>query len=339
MGVLRAWDRLRRDARFAGTLLKKRPFQLLLQVTNRCNMTCDFCDFWPHGAKHDELTFAEYERLEAELSAISCFMISIEGGEPFVRKDIIEIVRLFGRRHVPVLFTNGWFIDAAAAHALFDAGVAQVGVSIDYPDAARHDARRGIKCATERAWQAVEHLERAAPHPDRQIHVMTVLMRENQACLEPLLQQSAAAGVGHGITLIATGGYRRGEGASRPDPGLGAQMSALWKRYPHLRTFRDYVAGIDPWLSGAPQSRCNAGTLSFNIDHTGGVASCIEHIDRPVGTVRDTPLRALLERLPAFDDVSTCQDCWTACRGFAQLLGEDRGVRSFADLTMRMRSS
>lgn len=38
-----------RDARFTAGILQKRPFQVLLQITNRCNMRCSFCDFWPNG--------------------------------------------------------------------------------------------------------------------------------------------------------------------------------------------------------------------------------------------------------------------------------------------------
>ncbi|MBI3890780.1 MAG: hypothetical protein HY303_04545, partial [Candidatus Wallbacteria bacterium] len=40
---------LRRDLGFAAGLLLGRPFSCLLQVTNRCNMRCSFCDFWPNG--------------------------------------------------------------------------------------------------------------------------------------------------------------------------------------------------------------------------------------------------------------------------------------------------
>src|SRR5690348_2020757 len=41
---------IRKDASFALGLLRRRPFQVLVQVTNRCNMKCSFCDFWPNVA-------------------------------------------------------------------------------------------------------------------------------------------------------------------------------------------------------------------------------------------------------------------------------------------------
>ena len=147
-----SWVEQQRDVRFAVGVLRRRPFQVLLQVTNRCNMQCTFCDFWPNGvAPGEELSLDDFARLERGLSELGTFLVSIEGGEPFVRPDLIDIVRIFSRRHIPLLYTNGWYVDDAKARALWHAGLAQVGVSIDYPTADRHDARRKTAGAFERA--------------------------------------------------------------------------------------------------------------------------------------------------------------------------------------------
>ena len=99
-----SWSEQQRDLRFAVGVLRRRPFQVLLQVTNRCNMQCSFCDFWPNGvAPGEELTLADFARIEGELSELGTFLVSIEGGEPLVRPDLVEIVRIFGRRHKTAL--------------------------------------------------------------------------------------------------------------------------------------------------------------------------------------------------------------------------------------------
>jgi hypothetical protein len=91
MGVLMDLPGLRRQLGFAVNLLRRRPFQCLLQVTNRCNMKCSFCDFWPNGAlPHEELTIDEFRQLAGQLSGLGRFLVSIEGGEPFVRADLSQ---------------------------------------------------------------------------------------------------------------------------------------------------------------------------------------------------------------------------------------------------------
>lgn len=96
------------DLRFAAGIAMRRPFQVLVQVTNRCNMKCSFCDFWPNGAHpREELSVDDFRQLAADLAKQGTFLVSIEGGEPFLRPDLVEIVRAFSAKHVTVLYTNG----------------------------------------------------------------------------------------------------------------------------------------------------------------------------------------------------------------------------------------
>lgn len=328
-----------RDLRFAAGVVRRKPFQLLLQVTNRCNMRCDFCDFWPNGvAPREELTTDDFARLAEQLAKLGTFLVSIEGGEPFVRPDLIEIVRIFARRHIPLLYTNGWYVDADAACRLWDAGLAQVGVSIDYADAVRHDRRRALPGAFDRAWNAVALLRDSAPHGQKQVHVMTVLMDDNRADLAPLLARSAREGVGHCATLLSTRGFRRAPGAAMPAAHDAGQIAALWAQHPHFRMFGDYIEGIALFLAGDAMPACRAGVQSFNIDHVGNVSACIEKIDASFGNIRDEPLDVIHRRMTAADPARGCQDCWTACRGFNQALGEGGSFRAWRDLATRMRS-
>ena len=233
-----------RDLRFAHGILARHPLQVLLQVTNRCNMRCSFCDFWPNGvAPKLELTVADYQRIAQEMAELGCFIVSVEGGEPLLRPDIIEIVRAFGKQHVPVLYTNGWFVNEAKARGLFEAGIAQIGVSIDFVDAARHDQKRRLAGAFEQAWRAVDLLREVAPHGGAQVHVMSIVMQENQHEIEQLLQMSAARGVGHCLTLLSTDGFRRGKSVDDQLPNetgansIGQHLLELWRRYPSPTQF------------------------------------------------------------------------------------------------------
>ncbi len=334
---------MQKDASFALGLVRKKPFQVLVQVTNRCNMKCSFCDFWPNVApKREELTLDDYRRVARELSELGCFLVSIEGGEPLIRQDLEGIIEAFAEHHIPALFTNGWYVDEARARSLFNAGLVHASVSIDYAEAALHDAKRGIPKTTENAWQAVDLLKAAAPRGGLQVHIMTVLMQSNEQQIEALLQQSQAHGVGHQFTLLATDGYRRGkDGPDRlPSADAAATWPALFEKYPHVRFFSDYFKTAGNFIRKEAMPECRAGLQSFNIDHVGNVSPCIERIHEVVGNVKQASLSSLHQALAArHPELSRCQQCFTACRGFNQALGDGGTKRGWLELASRMRSS
>lgn len=71
------------------------PF-LTLFVTNRCNFHCQHCFYWKNLKKpgrKKELSLKEIEKLSQDLGRLK--LLSISGGEPFLRSDLADIVRIF----------------------------------------------------------------------------------------------------------------------------------------------------------------------------------------------------------------------------------------------------
>lgn len=326
-----------RQAAFALGVLRQRPFQCLVQVTNRCNMRCSFCDFWRHPLPPaQELSTADYVRIADELAGIGRFLVSIEGGEPLQRRDIVDIVTAFSRQHLVVLYTNGWHMDEALACRLFEAGLARIGVSVDYPDAARHDAARGLHGAHTRALDALSMLRRLAPGGRRQVHMMSVLMQDNAAELDALLRLSGLCDVGHCLTLLSTEGTRRGNGHALPATVDRAHLLDLWRRHPHLYLPRRYLTGMADFLAGQAAGACVAGAQSFNIDHAGEVSPCIERIGESFGNVRHEPLPDIWRRMRDRQPATGCNRCWTLCRGISQTLSRRGSMDAWLDLARRM---
>ena len=167
---------------------------------------------------------------------------------------------------------------------------------------------------------------------------MTVLMDDNVDELEPLLQMSARERVGHCATLLSTRGFRRAAGAHMPSSEAAAQFAALWEKHRHFRMFGDYMRGIAAFVAGETPPACHAGEQGFNIDHVGNVSHCIEKIDQPFGNVRSESLVDIHRRMTDARPARGCQECWTACRGFTQALGEGGTLSTWRDLATRMRS-
>lgn len=75
---------------------KTEPVSLVHFVTNRCNARCSFCfiDFDNPETFKGELTLAEIEKLTKNLGK-SLLNVNLTGGEPFARKDLTEIAKLY----------------------------------------------------------------------------------------------------------------------------------------------------------------------------------------------------------------------------------------------------
>ena len=67
---------------------------LIFYVTNRCNFRCNFCfyrDEIDKGLKPDELTLEEIKKFSKSIGPL--MQLSLTGGEPFLRKEFIEIAQ------------------------------------------------------------------------------------------------------------------------------------------------------------------------------------------------------------------------------------------------------
>ena len=125
----------------------RRITYLRLSVTDRCDLRCSYCmpermTFLP---KKEVLSLEELYELATGFIARGVTKIRITGGEPLVRRDIIDLFSALGRRLGPpghggleelTLTTNGTQL-AQHADALARAGVRRVNVSLDTLDRAR----------------------------------------------------------------------------------------------------------------------------------------------------------------------------------------------------------
>src|SRR5580698_4689457 len=65
---------------------------LRVSITDRCNYKCIYCRTGELGAQYAELTAAEYLRLSRCFVDLGIEKIRLTGGEPLLRRDLLEIV-------------------------------------------------------------------------------------------------------------------------------------------------------------------------------------------------------------------------------------------------------
>ena len=307
------------------TWATRHPVWCAWQVTYRCNFRCRFCGYWhdPLG-REAEPTVEQFERAARKLAGYGTMLISLAGGEPLLRTDLPEIVRAVGRYHFPFITTNGWFVTPQVARDLMAAGVWGVSVSIDYDDAALHDAKRGMDGAWEAAWRAVKLLSAARVHKWQRVNVMSVLLDDNIDQMEALLARAAA----HDAYLMIQpyGRLKTGSTAYEHNDGpVAPRLLDLHRRFPNFLSNPFYLGQFDRFLAGGVPG-CKAGRAFFNIDSAGDVAICVERKGAPIANLFRDSAQVVHQRLQAASRDNPCTSCWYNCRGEVESLYSPSGV-------------
>ena len=139
----------------------ERPIlSLRITLTNRCNVNCLYCHHDGMVKTKDEMTADELYTICKIAKKIGVRKIRLSGGEPLLKKDIVEIVEKIaslGFRDISMT-TNGTLLEKYAQD-LKDAGLDRVNVSLDTLDRETfefitkkdylEDAKKGILKAVE----------------------------------------------------------------------------------------------------------------------------------------------------------------------------------------------
>ena len=128
------------------------PGYLILFITSRCNARCEFCFYWKaieQNDKRTELSVEEMSRLASSFTHL--VQLTITGGEPFLRTDLSDIVRVFVENSgVPMVTipTNGSLtnrIESDMARMLSEHPYTRFNLSVSIDDIGEaHDTVRRL---------------------------------------------------------------------------------------------------------------------------------------------------------------------------------------------------
>ena len=141
-------------------LIPSAPITVNWAVTNKCNFSCNHC--YSRSDTKEELDIDAVGHVLDELAKAKVFSVNFGGGEPLLRKDLLEIARRTADLGFTVsMNSNGFLIDREMAMKLKDAGFSKVGISIDSPVAEIHDKFRGVEGSHKKALAALVYLQEA----------------------------------------------------------------------------------------------------------------------------------------------------------------------------------
>jgi radical SAM protein with 4Fe4S-binding SPASM domain len=302
-----------------------RPYVISWNLTYRCNLACEHCYLDAGGspmvgtenfADRSELGTEECFRVIDDIAAFApeCLTI-LTGGEPLLRRDILEIVRrAAGRGLWVVVGTNGVRISENVAQRLAGAGARGLSLSLDALDPDRHDRFRNVRGAWQNTVEGAEILNRAG----LPFIVQTTAGSHNLGELEAiadLAHDRLAAKVWNLYFLVPTG---RGQFVSDMTPTqydeVLAALYLIQRKYkgrmlvnakcaPHyIKTVLEHGDGADPVPADGDSSPiriysggaggCPAGTHYMGIRPNGDVTPC-PYLPVFAGSLRSTSLADL----------------------------------------------
>jgi len=158
------------------------PINLTVSLTYRCNSRCRTCSVYDRKA--EEFSFEEFKRTFASIGR-GVYWVTFSGGEPFLRKDIVDICKCAYENLRPRIMnipTNGLMPERiegcvkAILNSCPDSNII-VNLSID-GIGEKHDEIRGARSGFEKAMETYRKL-RALNHPNLTLGIHTVISKFN----------------------------------------------------------------------------------------------------------------------------------------------------------------
>ena len=135
------------------------PFQVVWNITRKCNQKCKHCYENAGEADPDELTTKEALATIDKLADAAVIILAFSGGEPTIRKDILKLIRHSHMRGFYVACaTNGLtFANREVVKKFKKAGLDFAQISLDGLDPKTHDDFRGVQGSFEKAVQGIKN--------------------------------------------------------------------------------------------------------------------------------------------------------------------------------------
>lgn len=154
---------------------------LLFKLTNYCNSNCAYCSHAINRAvpeKKHEISHALAIKTIEDAAKMGVQAISVSGGEPLLRKDIVSLIRtVVDYKMIPVLLTNGLLLERYWDE-LGAAGLRYIVISVDSVNKGIYEKQRGA--SFEMAMKGIEAAQKLRDkYGYTEIHVSTVLTKDN----------------------------------------------------------------------------------------------------------------------------------------------------------------
>ena len=290
------------------------PAAMGIDVSDACNIACRVCSREIAWDKRDT-AILPFDRFVHVYDQVRPLYLSLSGyGETLLNKRVPEMVRHATERGSLVnLVTNGTLLDGDRAHALLDAGLAKLKVSLDAADPVvfARVRERGDLEAILRNVEQLLLMRDARRLPGPLVEVQFTVFRENLDQVEPMLELCRGRlGVEPYFHVMFTYGEQAGfVERSLPDHDQAAlavlgEAARKARAYGLVRTASSLETATRQLTADLSNAPCYVPWYSCLVSTDGEVYPCCYHSIRgtSVGNAFDTPFAEVWngERMAAF---------------------------------------
>jgi len=182
---------------FKSIFFKQIPNYAVIYVDGRCNMHCGFCIHAAVDARKTPVISPEQWGLVFK-KAKSLLHLTVTGGEPFLRKDFVQIIdNIILNCNVPRISikSNGFYIDRIKKFVpeLIEKHPNTeftLSISLDGPEEI-HDKVRVFKGAYKKVLETIAEMNKYRSKPNFFLRLASVITEDNKHILEKLFNETA----------------------------------------------------------------------------------------------------------------------------------------------------
>jgi len=314
------WQRLHKLARE-----KSFPLRVMFELTYRCNFYCKHC-YIPIGyRRYGQLETKEVFGILDQLADIGCFYLGFTGGEPFMRRDILDILAYAKKKGFEIIiYTNGSLINEQIVKELKRLRPNKIDITIPGMSAEVFDNITGVRGSRDRVFGNIELLHSQGIHLD----FKTCVLKQNEKEIEQIQEFSASLGALHRLDTML---LRRLDGSDEPYRYRGTitEKANMFNDKPKIIRDEKDICEIEEKISNSAKLtlfRCGVGVSQVAITPQGELKLCLM-INEPKYKIALPKASYLRTKKTNKQKALSLKQAWLKLKEFVNCIEPDKNYR------------
>ncbi|MZH02043.1 MAG: radical SAM protein [Nitrospinae bacterium] len=280
---------------YFSTLILRRPTLRTIEfsVNTDCQSECEFCYSTQNVSdSEDELSLEEIRRIWQEAKKLGAFSSIISGGEPTLRKDLVEVLEAVeAKDHIVCMTTNAIALNESRLEKLKEAGLSTIHFSLDSLDPDENDKIRGYKGHYAHVIRCIQW----AKNLDYNIAISTVAGHGDKKKIEKMIEFCKERKVALVLSLASA----MGEWAGQLENNVTTEE---WNMYNKMMADNSFMRS-DWNINMSLKNECPGGREKLGVSAYGDIATCPMN---PVsyGNLRKNSLKDIREKMMLSSEIA-----------------------------------